>query len=188
MVVNGASYRCTMYNLHNHMQQPCFRELTWVELENGRVQILGVSSPTMALPLLLLNPFLCSLSWFWLQSFSFSLILPQLALPLLFPSHVPNPQVVLPLWNLLWSNLISNKQPLLLLSLSDKLIYLDVSTFGTLKPCWPLWGAWLLWCWGALSPEGCYQPILCHIWACFSKKDFGGQPMPWLKVWTPVLS
>lgn len=29
-----------LYNLHNHTQQPCFRELTWVELENGRVQIL----------------------------------------------------------------------------------------------------------------------------------------------------
>lgn len=122
--VSGFTESCQL-ELHNDCEwcllplynvQPCFRELTRVELENARVQILGVSSPTTALPLLLLNPFLCSLGWSLLESCSFSLILPQPALPLLRPSHAPNPQVVLPLWNL-WSDLISNKQPLLLLSL-----------------------------------------------------------------------
>lgn len=173
---NGCERLCTMDNLHNHVQQPCFRQFTWVELENGRVPTLGVSSPTMALPFLLLNPFLCLLSWFLLQSFSFSLILSQPAHPLLFPSHVLNPQVVLPLWNLLWSNLISNKQPLLLLSLSDKPIYLDVLTFGMLKLCWPLWGAWLLWCWGTLAPEGCISLFFVIFEPAFLKRTLEGSP------------
>ena len=48
---------CLVHHLHNCVQQPCFAEFTQVE-ENGREQILGVSSLTMALPFLPPGPFL----------------------------------------------------------------------------------------------------------------------------------